>query len=182
MTGARPLRVGSPEQGGAKRVAEAKHKNVSRIDQADKKHHGWYVRVSSEGRVTAKFFSDRGTGSRAKALKAAIAYRDELIAELGRPKTGRSSGAKGRRNTSGIVGVARRTMKRPDGGPGAAYWVATWCPKPGKLARKLFSVEKLGEKIALLSACAYRRDREREIYGTELRENWAAAAKILLKL
>jgi hypothetical protein len=163
-------------------VAEAKHKNVSRIDQAEKNHHGWYVRVSSQGRVTSKFFSDRSAGSRAKALKAAVAYRDELIAELGRPATGRMGSPKGRRNTSGIVGVARRSAKRPDGRPGASYWVATWCPKPGKIARKQFSILDLGEKGALLAACAYRRDREREIYGTELRENWAAAAKILLKL
>lgn len=163
-------------------MAISGHKHVSRIDQPEKNNHGWYVRIRRNGVTTSKFFRDTKYGTRTKAMKAAIVFRDELMHNLSLPKNDRTVMPRTRRNTSGIVGVARRTMRRSDGRSAGTYWVATWSPGDGKVGRKLFSVETLGEKGALLAACAYRRDREREIYGTELRENWAAAAKILLNL
>jgi hypothetical protein len=155
---------------------------VSRIDQPEKNNHGWYVRIRVGGVLTSKFYSDRTHKSRQKALRAAVAFRDDVLAQAGRTPSGRSVMPQTARNTSGIVGVAPFTRTRADGEPGSRCWVATWNPQPGKVSRKFFSVESLGERGALLAACAYRRDREREIYGTEIRENWAAAAKVLLNL
>ncbi len=163
-------------------MARSGHTHVSRIDQPDKNNHGWYVRIRREGVTTSKFFRDSKYGTRTKALKAAIAFRDQLLANFKLPASKRKVLHRAGRNTSGIVGVARRTMRRRDGRPGGSYWVATWSPGNGKTARKLFSIAELGERGALLAACACRRDREREIYGEELRENWAAAAKVLLSL
>ena len=158
------------------------HRNVSRIDQPEKNNHGWYVRVRIAGELRSKFFSDRVYKGRPKALRAAVAFRDEVLAGAGRTPSGRSVMPPTARNKSGIVGVAPFTRTRADGRPGSSYWIATWNPQPGKVSRKFFSVDKLGERGALLAACAFRRDREREIYGTEIHENWAAAAKVLLNL
>jgi|CXWL01.1.fsa_nt_gi hypothetical protein len=163
-------------------MARSGHRHVSRIDQPEKNNHGWYVRVRREGATTSKFFRDSKYGTQAKALRGAIAFRDELLKHLSLPPSKRKVALHTGRNTSGIVGVARRTMRRRDGRSGGSYWVATWSPGNGKTARKLFSIAELGERGALLAACACRRDREREIYGEEIKENWAAAAKVLLNL
>lgn len=55
---------------------------VSRIDQPEKKNHGWYVRVTFKGKTDQKFFADKGHGSKSKALKAAQEHRDTLVTKL----------------------------------------------------------------------------------------------------
>lgn len=55
---------------------------ISRIDQVEKKNHGWYVRITVKGVVTQKFFSDKTNGGKAKALKLAQVHRNELVAAL----------------------------------------------------------------------------------------------------
>ncbi len=55
---------------------------ISRIDQVEKKNHGWYVRVTFKGTVTQKFFSDKSNGGKSKALKLAQDHRNELVSQL----------------------------------------------------------------------------------------------------
>lgn len=55
---------------------------VSRIDQPEKKNHGWYVRVTYRGKTEQKFFADKSNGGKSKALKAAQAHRDHLVTLL----------------------------------------------------------------------------------------------------
>ena len=55
---------------------------ISRIDQPHKTHHGWYVRITRNGRTTQKFFADRRYESRDSALEAARRHRDALLASL----------------------------------------------------------------------------------------------------
>lgn len=55
---------------------------VSRIDQPEKKNHGWYVRVTYKGKTEQKFFADKGHGGKQKALKAAQEHRDQLVTKL----------------------------------------------------------------------------------------------------
>ena len=93
-------------------MARSGHTHVSRIDQPDKNNYGWYVRIRREGSTTAKFFRDSKYGTRTKALKAAIVFRDQLLANLKLPASKRKVLHRSGRNTSGIVGVARRTMRR----------------------------------------------------------------------
>lgn len=164
-------------------MAISGHKGVSRIDQDAKNHHGWYVRVRFNGKSLSKFFRDSAFGSRKQSLTAAVAYRDEAERELGRPRTDRTVLVMSSRNSSGVVGVRRRERKRTSTAgmfTAAAYYEACWSPVPGELKRKLFSVDKLGERGAFLAACAHRRDMERALLGSEIRENWAAAAPAIL--
>lgn len=55
---------------------------VSRIDQPEKKNHGWYVRVTLKGVTQQKFFADKSNGGKSKALKSAQAHRDTLVKAL----------------------------------------------------------------------------------------------------
>lgn len=163
-------------------MAVSGYKGVSRIDQESKNHHGWYVRVRYGGNAVSKFFRDSMYGSRRKALAAAVEYRDAAEKELGKPRTDRTILPMSSRNTSGVVGVRRRERMRKgdNAAEPAVYYEACWSPKPGKLQRKLFSVDKLGERDAFLSACAHRRQMEREMLGSEITENWVAAAPAIL--
>jgi hypothetical protein len=52
---------------------------VSRIDQPEKKNHGWYVRITLKGETQQKFFADKTHSGKTKALKAAQAHRDLLV-------------------------------------------------------------------------------------------------------
>lgn len=55
---------------------------ISRIDQPEKKNHGWYVRVTYKGKTEQKFFADKAHGSKPKALKMAQEHRDHLVTLL----------------------------------------------------------------------------------------------------
>jgi hypothetical protein len=59
-----------------KRKRVSKHKDISRIDQESKRTHGWYVRVSFQGKEHSKFFSDKKNGGKESALLAAITWRN----------------------------------------------------------------------------------------------------------
>lgn len=52
---------------------------IARIDQPEKKNHGYYVRMTG---VPAKFFPDKSNGGKNKALTAAQAHRDEVFPRL----------------------------------------------------------------------------------------------------
>jgi hypothetical protein len=109
------------------------YKGISRVDNPKRKAHGWYVRVTKEGKTYGRFLSDSAHGGEQKALKKAVRARNELERDLGKPRTDRvimpPRKKKNRFNTTGIVGV-----NLIDVGPEGAFEV-TWSPEPGKLAR-----------------------------------------------
>ena len=155
-------------------MEEKHHKSISRVDHEPKRMYGWYVRVCYNKKIHAKFFSDARHGGRAKALEAAIAHRNEVERQLGKPRTDRIIVASDRRNNTGVTGV-RRTKKATgaydkDGNPlMTEVFEVTWCPKPGKLRRTSVSIAKYGEKEALKRAIEIRREKERETYGKAVR-------------
>ena len=132
--------------------------HISRIDQAAKNQHGWYVRVRYRGEAASKFFSDRKWGGKSEALFEARDWRDSKFAEMGRPTTRRR-----------VVKLERpnQGIRRVDGPHGPVYEV-TWAPRPGKVSRTTVSVNKHGEDGAFLLALKIRRDKERELYGDVL--------------
>lgn len=158
-------------------------KGISRIDQESRNTYGWYVRVMFNGKQVSKFFSDKVHGGRKAALDAAVQYRDEAEKQLGRPRTDRQVIARQTRNTSGIVGVQRRTKTvRTKSGERVVnkYYVVTWNPEPGRVETIFVPVEKYGERGALLKACSIRREKEKQIYGSVLRTNWEASLSKLV--
>lgn len=154
-------------------VADSGYKSISRIDQPEKRNHGWYVRVYFRGKMYSKFFNDRHHGGPEAALEEAVQYRNELEKEIGKPRSERFVVRVSPRNQSGMIGVSRRMKKSGHKGRPEGYDVfeVTWSPKPGQIARTSVSIEKYGEEEAFRRACAIRREKEREIYRREAEAN-----------
>ena len=70
-------------------MADSGYKSISRIDSEAKRMHGWYVRVWFKGKMHSKFFNDKHYGGREAALQASIEHRDQVEAEIGKPRTER---------------------------------------------------------------------------------------------
>jgi hypothetical protein len=118
-------------------------RGISRIDQPEKHNHGFYVRVTRNCKQFAKFFSDKKSGSKNKALIAAKAHYADLC--LNNPAMSRRKFAQIQRRSSktGIVGVSKivKSIK----GKSYKFWQATWSPKIGTVQKEAFSVKKFGE-------------------------------------
>ena len=128
---------------------------IRRMD--NESHHGWFVSIKQQGTRIHKYFTDNVYGGKAKARRAAIEYRDELLKEsrsadyklwrctLDRPN-----------NTSGITGVARYTIQPSGGRKKRSCWQAFWHDADGKRRSSSFAIAKHGEKEAKRLACEAR--------------------------
>jgi len=124
----------------------ARYPGVSRIDQPEKHNHGFYVRLTRNGKRFAKFFSDIGYGSKEKALSSARRHYAEL--EKKNPPMSRKAFAQIERRASktGIVGVSKITKIVK--GRAYKFWQATWSPVAGAVRKQAFSIKKYGEAKA----------------------------------
>lgn len=128
-------------------------KSISRHDQESKNTHGWYVRVSYLGKTTTKFFADKKLGGKENSLNAAIAWRDETEARIGKPRTDKQVRSVSITST-GVVGVNHYdTLNR---------YVVTWIKPDGKPGRTTVSIKKYGRKAAFARACKIREEKEAE--------------------
>jgi hypothetical protein len=166
-------------------MTKSGYKGISRIDQPSRNTFGWYVRVMFNGATRCKFFSDKANGSKHKALEAAIHYRDKVEKELGRPRTDRLVSSGSGKNETGVTGVnlKKQIVKNGKGERVIKkYYIVNWSPWPGKTCREFVSIEKYGERGALLRACRIRREKEREMYGSEVKGNWTSSLGKLLSV
>ena len=141
---------------------EPKHKGISRIDSKDT--HGWFVRVYNETITYSKLFSDLKCGGREIALTKAIAFRDDLIQEIGKTYPARRIVRRDKRNKSGVIGVCR-TRKKNRNGTYSEYFSVSWSPEYGSHKCRMFSINKHGEAKAFKLACEWRKKMEQEIHG-----------------
>jgi len=140
-------------------------KGVIRIDSDST--HGWQVRVYRHGKTYSKLFSDRKSGGREEAFKAAIAFRDELENEvLAMPEAEpqRRLIQHNKNNITGVLGISR-TFKRDRHGRRHEVYAVSWNPAPGKARGTSFSIAKYGEEEAFKMACELRFERMKEIHG-----------------
>ena len=130
---------------------------ISRIDQPEKKNHGFYVRITHRGNTTQKFFPDKSLGGKSKALKMARQFRDKLVAKL--PKLKREAAARKKRKSlkSGTTGVTH-VVSRAKGRNDYAYWQAAWNDSRGKRRTAKFSISRYGNGKALKMAKKALRD------------------------
>jgi hypothetical protein len=105
---------------------------ISRIDQPEKKNHGWYVRVTYKGKTEQKFFADKAHGTKPKALKMAQEHRDHLVTLL--PPARQEAAARKR-------AVSKKVSKKA---AAAAAPVAAAPVKAAKVAKK--AVKKAAKK------------------------------------
>lgn len=156
-------------------AASSGYKNISRVDYAKKHTHGWYVRITLALKQYSKYFGDETHGGREKALEKAVRYRDALERKLGKPRTERAVIANSTRSSTGVIGVHRRWKSARTRKGEITYsdvFEVTWSATPGVVSRTSISVEKHGEKEAFRRACAIRRKKEREMYGSPIAHNW----------
>ena len=131
---------------------------ITRIDSGG--IHCWYVRLYEGQDCHSKTFSDGRYGGKRKALRAAKAWRDEVLAGIEargvqRRQRGRAPTLFSGRSSSGVDGVKLRHHIDPRGYR-AVSWAAEWHDRPYHRVTRTFSVRKYGYRGAFLWA-AYTR-------------------------
>lgn len=128
---------------------------IMRVERPEKGSFGWYVRVSRNGTLYSKMFSDGQYGGKRAAQRAAREFNDALLAELG-PSHVPAARQPGARNTSGEVGVSRTVTR--SGKSEVAYWQACWSEKGSRRKSVKFSIAEHGEERARQLAVQARRE------------------------
>ena len=92
--------------------------------------------------IAAKTFSDAIYGGKRKALKAAEAYRDELLRRYSPYAHAIWVRTRFRRNnTSGVPGVGRyEQLDNPKTGSVRVFWLASWVNEQGDSRKRKFPV------------------------------------------
>ena len=96
---------------------------ISRIDQPEKKNHGFYVRITNKGKTTQKFFPDKSCGGKSKAQKMAKAFRDKIFNKLPKARKEAAASRRKRIKQSGVTGVTH-VVSKSAAGKVYAYWQA----------------------------------------------------------
>ncbi|MEJ2032964.1 MAG: AP2/ERF family transcription factor [Deltaproteobacteria bacterium] len=136
-----------------KKLLLEKHKDIARIDQEEKRTHGWYVRVRYFGKTHSKFFSDGKCGGRYSSLLSALAWRDETEIKLGKRRSDQHIVTVSDTST-GVVGVRlNEKLNR---------FEVSWVDGLGKQGKTSVSISKHGKEKAFEMACAIRRFKEVE--------------------
>jgi hypothetical protein len=127
---------------------------ISRIDQTEKHNHGYYVRLTRNGKTQSKFFADKAAGGKRAARRAAKEYEAELLEQASSLK--KMPPKPSARNTSGKVGVSRTSYANST--HASDYWQAAWVDNEGKRRNAKYSVNKYGEEKAKRLAIKARRE------------------------
>ena len=130
---------------------------ISRIDQPEKKNHGWYVRVTHNAKTTQKYFPDKSCGGKNKALKGAREFRDALVRKLPKAKQEAVSRPARKVKKSGVTGVTH-VVSNINGKNTYEYWQAAWEESSGRRKTAKFSISRYGDKKALERAIKARRE------------------------
>ncbi len=141
---------------------------ITRVDNEVSRTHGWLVTIQRRSRIFRRQFSDGVHGGKARALVAAKAFRDAVVAQ--HPPLSRREHAEIRKknNKSGVVGVCRYCASETrDRAPHERrwFWVASWVQPDGRAKRVKFSANKYGEEGAFKMAVKARRSAIRKMEG-----------------
>lgn len=124
---------------------------ITRIDQPEKKNHGYYVRITHRGETQQKYFPDKSNGGKKRALILAKAYRNRLLEQLPPAKQEMSSRKRRKLPQSGVVGVTYVIAVNPDTGKVYFYWQAGWSDAEGKHYTAKYSIARYGEEALRLA-------------------------------
>jgi len=128
---------------------------IARIDLPSASTHGWQVRLQRRGVKYAKYFGDAIYGDASRAIKAARAWRDDLLMKIGDAEQARIC-TRSRRNRSGVVGVSKVTVVT--NGSKYEFWQATWSPEVGRRRCVKFSIRRYGDREAFRRAVIAREE------------------------
>jgi hypothetical protein len=131
-------------------------RNITRVDHEASRTHAWRVTVQRHNDIAVKTFSDAIYGGKRKALKAAEAYRDELLRRYSPYAHAIWVRTRLRRNnTSGIPGVGRyEQLDNPKTGSVRVFWLASWVNEQGygELHAKRLAVAERERQLSLVCA------------------------------
>jgi len=116
---------------------------ISRIDQSVKHNHGYYVRLTRNGKNFAKFFPDKKCNDKGNALLAAQSFHAGLSSKNPPMPRKKFAQIKRRFSKKGIVGVSK--IIKEVKGRNYKFWQATWSPKVGTVQKQAYSIKKFGE-------------------------------------
>lgn len=145
-------------------MSKSRIKGISRIDSNDT--HGWFVRIYHDKQTHSKFFSDRFNGGKEHALETAKQYKKNY--QKDHPESTKKRPFRDRpqiNNKTGVNGVSE-TYSRTRKGTKTPYFSVSWCPQPGKMRTRKFSIAKYGREQAFAMAVAFRKEKEVEIMKT----------------
>lgn len=143
-------------------VAPRANYGITRIDQPEKKNHGFYIRITHRGTTHQKYFPDKSSGGKSKALKLAKDYRDKLLAKMPKYKQEMAARKKRKALKSGVIGVTHVVSKVGDDKQ-YQYWQAAWADENGKRRTAKFSIIRYGKEKALEMAIKARNKALREV-------------------
>lgn len=122
-------------------------KHITRLDY--QKTHGWWVRIRRKSNPCSKLFSDGVYGGRDKALNAAIAWRNEKLADA--PKqTYRTSESSSKTVKTGVPGLC---VSFVEGAHGNLAHLQVSVQRHGKRTSTRYSISKWGLRAALWKSC-----------------------------
>lgn len=111
----------------------AKHKQITEPD-----NFGYQVRIVRRGKESSRYFSHKLWGNKQKSLKAAIAWRDQMLTVLKGSKTRFLKPPKNKK-TTGVTGVSR-TIKYDHRKDKSYLCYTVFWVKDGKSRNKTFQV------------------------------------------
>lgn len=136
---------------------------IARLDDFDKRSHGWYV-VLWRSRVRySRFFSDIKCGGRDVALELAQKYRDGIASAQPLMTKAEYVSIVRRNNSSGTPGVCRTVVKSARNNTSQHYWLAFWPKQDGSSGRAKFSISRHGDDKAHALAIEARETALREL-------------------
>jgi hypothetical protein len=138
---------------------------IIRIDREASNTHAWRMEIQWRCRIYSRNFSDQRHGGKRKALQAAVAYRDIIIATHAPLTRAEHCAIRKKNNRSGVSGVTRleimdRRCKNP---VRTGYWLAKWPFDGGRFKQCLFSIQKYGERGAYFLAVRAREEALRQL-------------------
>lgn len=144
-------------------------RNIKRIDtrpDAAKQTHGFQVCISRHGKLHTKHFSDSLFGGQKGSLKAARAYRDQMLAEMPEIEASRIAHSHNAKNKSGHVGISYRKTKNAKGRIVRHIAVSVRAER-GKTVSRVYAYTKETHDQVLAEAIAFREEMLRQRLARE---------------
>lgn len=144
-------------------------RNIKRIDtrpDAAKQTHGFQVCISRHGKLHTKHFSDSLFGGLKGSLKAARAYRDQMLAEMPEIEASRIAHSHNAKNKSGHVGISYRKTKNAKGRIVRHIAVSVRAER-GKTVSRVYAYTKETHDQVLAEAIAFREEMLRQRLARE---------------
>lgn len=133
-------------------------RNIKRIDtrpDAAKQTHGFQVCISRDGGLHTKHFSDSLFNGIKGSLKAARAYRDEMLSQMSPLEASRIAHTTNKKNKSGHVGISYRKYKTAKGKVTRLIAVSVRAEK-GRTVSKVYRYTKQDHDKVLQEAIEFR--------------------------